>query len=107
MFLPLFEASGYKQGFLSGQVDPRSCFDYDAMLAQALEIHAVNPNVMVKCPGTKQGYQLIEELTSRGIADQQHAHVRPVAASRLRQDRACGASRRPRPTASTSRSGAR
>jgi transaldolase len=68
MFLPLFEASGYKQGFLSGQVDPRSCFDYDAMLAQALEIHAVNPNVMVKCPGTKQGYQLIEELTSRGIA---------------------------------------
>ena len=67
MFLPLFEASGYKEGFLSGQVDPRSCFDYDAMLAQALEIHAVNPNVMVKCPGTKQGYQLIEELTSRGI----------------------------------------
>jgi transaldolase len=67
MFLPLFEASGYKEGFLSGQVDPRSAFDYDAMLAQALEIHAVNPNVMVKCPGTKQGYQLIEELTSRGI----------------------------------------
>ncbi len=27
MFLPLFEASGYKEGFLSGQVDPRSCFD--------------------------------------------------------------------------------
>jgi transaldolase len=68
MFLPLFEASGYKEGFLSGQVDPRSAFDYDAMLAQALEIHAVNPNVMVKCPGTKQGYQLIEELTSRGIS---------------------------------------
>ena len=38
------------------------------MLKQALEIHAINPNVMVKCPGTKQGYQLIEELTSRGIA---------------------------------------
>jgi transaldolase len=68
MFLPLFEASGYKEGFLSGQVDPRSAFDYEAMLKQALEIHAINPNVMVKCPGTKQGYQLIEELTSRGIA---------------------------------------
>ena len=67
MFLPLFEASGYKEGFLSGQVDPRSAFDYDAMLKQALEIHAINPNVMVKCPGTKQGYALIEELTSRGI----------------------------------------
>jgi transaldolase len=68
MFLPLFEASGHKQGFLSGQVDPRSAFDKDAMLTQALEIHAINPNVMVKCPGTKQGYELIEELTSRGIA---------------------------------------
>jgi transaldolase len=68
MFLPLFEASGHKQGFLSGQVDPRSSFDRDAMLKQAEEIHAVNPNVMVKCPGTKQGYELIEELTSRGIA---------------------------------------
>jgi transaldolase len=68
MFLPLFEASGHKQGFLSGQVDPRSVFDYDAMLGQALEIHKINPNVMIKCPGSKQGYQLIEELTSRGIA---------------------------------------
>jgi transaldolase len=68
MFLPLFEASGYKEGFLSGQVDPRSAFDGEAMLAQALEIHAVNPNVMVKVPGTTQGYPVIEELTSRGIA---------------------------------------
>jgi len=38
------------------------------MLAQALEIHAVNPNVMVKVPGTAQGYEVIEELTARGIA---------------------------------------
>lgn len=68
MFLPLFEASGYKEGFLSGQVDPRSAFDADAMLAQALDIHAVNPNVMVKIPGTAEGYGVIEELTSRGIA---------------------------------------
>jgi transaldolase len=67
MFLPLFEASGYKEGFLSGQVDPRSAFDAEAMLAQALEIHAINENVMVKIPGTKQGYEVIEELTSRGI----------------------------------------
>ncbi len=68
MFLPLFEASGHKEGFLSGQVDPRSVFDADAMLRQALEIHAVNPNVMVKVPGTAEGYGIIEELTARGIA---------------------------------------
>jgi transaldolase len=68
MFLPLFEASGYKEGFLSGQVDPRSAFDADAMLKQALDIHTINPNVMIKVPGTAEGYGIIEELTSRGIA---------------------------------------
>jgi len=68
MFLPLFEASGHKEGFLSGQVDPRSAFDADAMLTQALEIHTINPNVMIKVPGTAEGYGVIEELTSRGIA---------------------------------------
>jgi len=67
MYLPLFEASGYKEGFLSGQVDPRSAFDKDAMIKQADEIAAVNPNVMIKVPGTKQGYEVIEYLTARGI----------------------------------------
>ena len=30
MFLPLFEASGHKEGFLSGQCDPRAAFDGEA-----------------------------------------------------------------------------
>ena len=67
MYLPLFEASGYKEGYLSGQVDPRSVFDKDAMISQAEEIAAINPNVMVKVPGSKQGYEVIEYLTSKGI----------------------------------------
>ncbi len=67
-YLPLFEATGYKEGYLSGQVDPRSAFDAEAMLAQALEIHTINPNVMIKVPGTKQGYEVIEALTAKGIA---------------------------------------
>ncbi|MEJ2170743.1 MAG: transaldolase family protein [Desulfobacterales bacterium] len=68
MYLPLFEASNYKEGFLSGQVDPRSVFDKDAMIRQAEEIAAINPNVMVKVPGSKQGYDVIEYLTSKGIS---------------------------------------
>jgi transaldolase len=68
MFLPLFEASGHKEGFLSGQCDPRAAFDGELMLKQAHEIHAINPNVMVKVPGTAQGYDVIEQLTSEGIA---------------------------------------
>ena len=67
MYLPLFEASGYKEGYLSGQVDPRSVFDKDAMIRQAEEIAAINPNVMIKVPGSKEGYAVIEYLTAKGI----------------------------------------
>jgi transaldolase len=68
MFLPLFQASAYKEGYLSGQVDPRKCFDRDTMLKQADDLVSINPNVMIKVPGTKEGYEVIEILTSRGIA---------------------------------------
>ncbi len=68
MYLPLFEASGYREGYLSGQVDPRSVFDTDAMIRQAEELAAINPNVMIKVPGSKQGYEVIEHLTAKGIS---------------------------------------
>jgi transaldolase len=68
MYLPLFEASNYKEGFLSGQVDPRSLFDKDAMIRQAEELATINPNVMIKIPGSKQGYEVIEYLTAKGIS---------------------------------------
>jgi len=68
MFLPLFEKTGHREGFLSGQVDPRKSFDKEAMLKQAGELAVINPNVMIKVPGTKEGYEIIETLTSQGIA---------------------------------------
>ncbi|MCG6931518.1 MAG: hypothetical protein LJE64_13265 [Desulfofustis sp.] len=67
MYLPLFEKSGYREGFLSGQTDPRDAFNGEAMFEQAKEIHAINPNVMVKVPGSREGYDVIEELTALGI----------------------------------------
>jgi len=66
--LPVYEKSGGKYGFLSGQVDPRFVREGDKMLAQGLTIHAQNPNVMVKLPGSKEGYEVLEELTARGIS---------------------------------------
>ena len=66
-YLPLFEKSGYKEGYLSGQVDPRSAFDKEAMMKQADELAVINPNVMIKVPGTKEGYEVIEYLTAKGI----------------------------------------
>jgi transaldolase len=68
MFLPLFEKTNHREGYLSGQVDPRKSFDKETMLKQAAELAAINPNVMIKVPGTKEGYEVIEILTSRGIA---------------------------------------
>jgi transaldolase len=68
MFLPLFEKTNFREGYLSGQVDPRKSFDKETMLKQAKELAAINPNVMIKVPGTKEGYDIIEILTSQGIA---------------------------------------
>jgi transaldolase len=65
---PVFDKSGGKYGFLSGQVDPRFVRDGDKMLAQGLQIAAQGANVMVKLPGSKEGYEVLEELTSLGIS---------------------------------------
>ncbi len=64
---PVYERSGRRRGFLSGQVDPRFVTDRARMLAQGLELAAIADNVMVKIPGSKEGYEVIEELTARGI----------------------------------------
>jgi len=65
---PVWEKSGGKYGYLSGQVDPRFVRDGEKMLAQGLQIAAQGPNVMVKLPGSQEGYQILEELTSLGIS---------------------------------------
>ncbi len=67
-FLPLFRKTNYRYGYLSGQVDPRAKNDTDKMIAQALELSSLSPNVMIKVPGTKEGYEVIKVLTSRGIS---------------------------------------
>jgi len=68
MYLEIFEKSNHKYGHLSGQVDPRSLYDVDAMMKQALELASLSPNVMIKVPGSKEGYEVIKQLTAKGIA---------------------------------------
>lgn len=68
IFLTMFEKSNYKHGFISAQVDPRNLYDKEIMIRQALELSAINPNVMIKIPGTKEGYDVLETLTARGIS---------------------------------------
>jgi len=67
LFLPIFENSRYKYGYISAQLDPRDRENFDFMLDEAEELASLSPNVMIKVPGTKEGYELIKVLTSRGI----------------------------------------
>ncbi len=68
MFLGVFERSRYRYGYLSGQVDPRALTDKEKMIAQALELASLSPNVMIKVPGSREGYEVIKVLTSKGIS---------------------------------------
>lgn len=68
MVLPVYVKSGGRFGHVSGQVDPRFVNDHDRMLEQGLELAALGPNLMVKIPGSAEGYRVIEELTARGIS---------------------------------------
>lgn len=67
LLLPMFEGSGHRYGYLSAQLDPRDRENFDFMLEQAEELACLSPNVMIKVPGTREGYELIKVLTSRGI----------------------------------------
>lgn len=68
MYLGVFRKSQYRYGYLSGQVDPRVLTDKEKMIAQALELASLSPNVMIKVPGSKEGYEVIKFLTSKGIS---------------------------------------
>ncbi len=68
MIRPAYDRSGGKYGYLSGQVDPRFFSDKARMLEQGLQLAALGPNVMVKIPGSKEGYEVIAALTARGIS---------------------------------------
>ncbi len=67
LYRPLFERSNYKKGYVSAQVDPRLVTNTREMLFQSLELKKQGENVMVKCPGSKEGIYVIQILTSLGI----------------------------------------
>jgi len=66
-YMPLFERSGYKNGYVSAQVDPRLFTDTRQMVGQGLELKALQPNIMVKIPATRAGVLAIYILTTLGI----------------------------------------
>ncbi len=66
--LPMWQATDGEFGWVSGQLDPRHMLRADLMLEQALRIARISPNLMVKVPGTQQGYEVVRQLVARGIS---------------------------------------
>ena len=68
MMLPIWEASGGRYGYVSGQLDPRLITETERMIADAQEIRAIAPNVMVKVPASAEGVEVVKAVTSLGIS---------------------------------------
>jgi transaldolase len=64
---PVYDATRGAKGFLSVQVSPKFYRSKDLMLAQAMQLASLAPNIAIKAPATEAGIAAIEEMTARGI----------------------------------------
>ncbi len=68
MYLPIYEASEGRFGWISGQLDPRLFTEVEQMVQDADELRSLSPNVMIKVPGSMQGVEVVKILTSKAIS---------------------------------------
>ncbi|WP_319416021.1 transaldolase family protein [Marispirochaeta aestuarii] len=61
-FMPLYEKSHGRWGYVSIQGDPINEENTDVILNEAYKSRKLNPNIMVKVPATKAGLKAIEVL---------------------------------------------
>lgn len=64
----LHAQSNEEHGWISAQINPGYAFNSEKIIRQGKYFASLAPNVMVKVPGTEQGYEAIEELVSAGIS---------------------------------------
>lgn len=68
LLLPIYEATGGRNGRLSFQTDPRFYRDARRIVEQAVHFDGLAPNMIVKIPVTRAGVEAIEEATYRGVS---------------------------------------
>lgn len=68
-FLPVYEASGRADGYVSLEVSPDLAHDTDGTVreAQSLFERVGRPNLMIKVPATREGLPAIERLIAAGV----------------------------------------
>jgi transaldolase len=66
---PIYDRTDGADGFVSIEVSPELAHDRDGSIAEAKRFwHKVDrPNVMIKIPGTQEGYGAVEELLFEGL----------------------------------------
>ncbi|MGC9506170.1 transaldolase [Baaleninema sp.] len=69
IFRPIYEESNGQDGFISLEVSPYLARDLQGTLAEARRLFQTvdRPNVMIKIPGTLEGFGAIEQCISEGI----------------------------------------
>jgi len=69
LFRPAYDATAGQDGFVSLEVSPTLARDTEKTIAEARRLWAEvdRPNVMIKVPGTKEGWPAIERLLTEGI----------------------------------------
>jgi transaldolase len=67
-YLPMFNATNGRFGWISAQLDPRLFAETDPMIAAADELHSIAANIMIKVPASMQGIEVLKILTSKGIS---------------------------------------
>jgi transaldolase / glucose-6-phosphate isomerase len=70
VLMGVYEESDGRDGFISLEVDPDLAFDTQRTIDQAREYweRVDRPNLMVKIPGTDEGFPAIEEMTYEGLS---------------------------------------
>ncbi len=69
LFRPAYDATAGQDGFVSLEVSPTLARDTERTIAEARRLWAEvdRPNLMIKVPGTKEGWPAIERLLAEGI----------------------------------------
>ena len=69
IFLPVYQQSDNKDGYVSLEVNPKLAHDTDGTIQEAERLFQLinRPNLMIKVPATEEGFPAIEALLSQGI----------------------------------------
>jgi transaldolase/glucose-6-phosphate isomerase len=69
LFRPVYDATEGRDGFVSLEVSPTLARDTERTIAEGRRLWAQvdRPNVMIKVPGTREGWPAIERLLTEGV----------------------------------------